>query len=300
MTDDEIRALLAPRMRMRTRFVAVERPAVPALQELVPATDHPDEPALIATLDEDVRLVYADWLEQHGANERAHWMRIYPDGDFLLRTRFGGRPAGLRGEPWPRCTCGDPLKFVGQVSGADAAEPAWFGLVTFFFCWHCCRYGEQDCGGPDRPHRGWVLRAYPSAELDAFERLAAPAGTTIETFRDGFVTSAREKSLPHYMHYVNHIVAADVVRLERIADELTDRIASPRPRNSGLALGGYPYWYNGPDETPTCPACKDEMELLVQLDPDPALEASWGDVGTLFTFVCVRHRDMFALRMQCT
>jgi uncharacterized protein (TIGR02996 family) len=296
VTDDEMRALLGPRMRLRTRFVAIERPAVPALTELAPATDHPDEPALIAALDEDVRLVYADWLEQHGAVARAHWLRIYPDGDFLLRSRFGGTPAALRGEPWPRCTCGDPLRFVGQVSGDDAAEPAWFGLVTFFFCWHCCRYGEQDCGGGDRPYRGWVLRAYPRAELDAFERLAAPT----ETFRDGFVTGIREKSLPHYMHYVNLIIAADVARLERVADELTDRVASPRPRNSGLALGGYPYWYNGPDETRTCPACKDEMELLLQLDPDEALEASWGDVGTLFTFVCARHRDISALRMQCT
>jgi uncharacterized protein (TIGR02996 family) len=293
--DDELRALLAPRMRMRTRFVAIERPHVPALHELAPATDHPDEPALIAALDEDARLVYADWLEQHGAVERAHWVRIYPDGDFLVRTRFGGTPAALRGEPWPRCTCGDALRFVGQVSGADAAEPTWFGLVTFF-CWHCCRYGEQDCGGAERPYRGWLLRAYPRGELDAFERLAAPG----ETFRDGFVAGVHEKSLPHYMHYAEQIVADDVVRLERIADELTDRTPSPRPRNAGLALGGYPYWYNGPDETPACPACKDEMELLVQLDPDEALEASWGDVGTLFAFVCTRHRDMFALRMQCT
>ncbi|MDQ3341521.1 MAG: DUF1963 domain-containing protein [Myxococcota bacterium] len=301
MTDDEIRALLAPRMRKRTRFVAIDRPAVPALNELAPATDHPDEPALIAALDDDARLVYADWLEQHGAVERAHWLRIYPDGDFLLRTRFGGQPAALRGEPWPRCTCGDPLRFVGQVRGADAAEPAWFGLVTFFFCWSCCRYGEQDCGGAERPYRGWVVRAYPTAELDAFERLT----TTFEPFGEGFVRGVHEKSLPHYMHYVNHIVAADVPRLDQIAYEMTDRPGHgerpiPMPRNSGLALGGYAYWYNGPDETPSCPACNAEMELLVQLDVDDAVEASWGDAGTLFIFSCTRHRDMFALRMQCT
>jgi hypothetical protein len=106
------------------------------------------------------------------------------------------------------------------------------------------------------------------------------------------------------MQHVNLIIAADVARLERVADEMTDRVATStraaRPRNAGLALGGYPYWYNGPDETPACPVCNDEMELLVQLDPEPALEASWGDAATLFSFVCARHRDMFALRMQCT
>jgi uncharacterized protein (TIGR02996 family) len=316
VTDDEIRALLAPRMRIRTLFMATERPAVPALRELAPATDHPDELALIAVLDDDTLPVYADWLEQHGAVERARWMRIYPDGDFLLRTRFGGRPAGLRGEPWPRCTCGDPLKFVGQVSGADAAEPAWFGLVTFFFCWSCCRYGEQDCGGADRPYRSWVVRAYPVAELDAFERIPLPDLAFLELgpewdweaeflFGEGFVRGRREKSLPHYMHYVNRIVADDVPRLDRIAYEMTDRPGEgerpyPMPRNSGLALGGHAYWYNGPDETPSCPACKDDMELLLQIDPNASVDASWGDVGTLFIFSCTRHRDMFALRMQCT
>lgn len=315
MTDDDIRALLAPRMRMRTRFAAIERPVVPALRELTPATDHPDEPALIARLDEAAIPVYADWLEQHGEVERARWMRIYPEGDFLLRTRFGGVPAGLRGESWPRCTCGDPLKFVGQINGADAAEPAWYGLVTFFFCWRCCRYGEQDCGGAERPYRGWVLRAYPTAELDAFERIALPDLAYLELpeqydaeseflFPEGFVRGVHEKSLPHYMHYIEHISTDDVARLERIAYEMTDRPGEGFPlpwiRNAGLAIGGYAYWYNGPDETPQCPACKDDMGLLLQIDPNEAVAAGWGDVGTLFTFSCVRHRDMFALRMQCT
>jgi hypothetical protein len=315
VTDDDIRALLAPRMRWRTRFLGIPRPPVPALRELPPATDDPAERDLIDRLDDAALPVYADWLEQHGEINRAHWIRRYPDGDFLS-TRFGGTPAGLRGEPWPRCTCGEPLRFVGQVNGADAAAPTWFGLVTFFFCWRCCRYGEQDCGGADRPYRSWVVRAYPVAELDAFERIALPDLSFLELgpewdwaaeflFREGFVRGVREKSLPHYMHYADRILADDVPRLDRIAYEMTDRPgrgerALPMPRNSGLALGGYAYWYNGPDETPTCSACKQEMELLLQIDPHESVAAGWGDVGTLFIFVCERHRDMFALRMQCT
>lgn len=316
MTDDEIRELLAPRMRWRTRFLATDPPVTPALRALAPATDRPEEPALIAALDDASLPVYADWLEQHGAVDRAYWMRIYPDGDLLLRTRFGGIPAGLRGEPWPRCTCGDPLRFVGQVNGQDAAEPAWFGLVTFFFCWRCCRYGEQDCGGTERPYRSWVLRAYPVAELDAFARIALPDLAFLELgeqwdaeaeflFPEGFVRGLREKSLPHYMHYAQQTLGDDVPRLDRIAYEMTDRPgegehAYPMPRNAGLALGGYARWYNGPDETPVCSACSAEMELLLQIDPHDAVHAGWGDVGTLFIFSCVRHRDMFALRMQCT
>ena len=103
--DDELRALLAPetQMRRRTRFLAIEKPVVPALRELVPVTGDPVEVALIAALDEALLPVYADWLEQQGAIERARWVRVYPDGDFLARTRFGGTPAALRGEHWPMC-----------------------------------------------------------------------------------------------------------------------------------------------------------------------------------------------------
>ena len=42
------------------------------------------------------------------------------------------------------------------------------------------------------------------------------------------------------------------------------------------------------------------MELLLQIDVEDFVDARWGDAGTLFTFVCARHRDMFALRMQAT
>lgn len=90
-----------------------------------------------------------------------------PARDVLVATRFGGRPAGLRGESWPMCTCGDPLKFVGQISGIDAPMfVSWFQLATVFYCGSCRRYGEQDFGGPERPWAGWCVRAYPPSRCD--------------------------------------------------------------------------------------------------------------------------------------
>lgn len=305
-SDDELRALLSPEttLRLRTRFLAIAKPVVAPLRELAPATDDPVERELIAALDDAALPVYADWLEQHGELARARWVRAYPDGDLLAATRFGGTPAALRGERWPGCTCGAPLQFVGQVSGADAAEPAWYALFTFFFCWHCWRCdSEQDCGGPERPYRGWVVRAYPEAPLDELVRLEPPTDELL--FFEGYVRGVREKSLPHYMHYITRIHSDDLARFDTMAYELTDRPghgerAHPMPRNAGLAIGGYPYWYNGPDETPRCSACTSEMELLLQLDPHDAVEGIWGDTGTLFVFSCARHRDVFALRMQST
>jgi uncharacterized protein (TIGR02996 family) len=295
MTEQEMRALLVPHLRPRTRLEAIEKPIVPPLVELAPVTDDPAEPVLIAALDDpDSVAVYADWLEQQGLAARAHWIRIYPDGDFLASTRFGGTPAAPRGEPWPMCTCGDPLRFVGQVSGADTAEPAWYGLFAFYFCWYCYRIDEQDCGGAERAYAGWVVRVYPSTAPGELVRLAPPADARL--FHDGFVRAVREQSLPHYLAFVSHVRADEIPALEQVADE----IAGTRDgtRNSGLAIGGYPYWFNGPDETPRCGLCREEMELLLQLEPDLALEAGWGDAGSLFLFSCARHRDLFALRTQ--
>ncbi|MEJ7599986.1 MAG: hypothetical protein WKG01_18915 [Kofleriaceae bacterium] len=104
-----------------------------------------------------------------------------PAGDTLLATRFGGRPAGRRGESWPICMCGEPLQFVGQVSGGDAPlVVSWFQLATVFQCATCVRYGDPDFTaayvigqpGPDpilgseRPWPGWCIRAYPASRAD--------------------------------------------------------------------------------------------------------------------------------------
>jgi uncharacterized protein (TIGR02996 family) len=294
MTEQEMRALLVPHLRPRTLLQSIEKPIVPPLVELAPATDDPAEPALIAALDDpDSVAVYADWLEQQGLAARAHWIRIYPDGDFLAATRFGGIPAAPRGEPWPACTCGASLRFVGQVSGRDAPDP-WFALFGFYFCFSCFRVDEdQHCAGGS-PYAGWVVRAYPSAAPGELVRIAPP--DDVRVLFEGYVRAHREQSLPHYLSFASEIRADEVPALERIAGELTS--TADGARNSGVAIGGYAYWFNGPDETPHCEACKAEMELVLQLEPAMAIEARWGDAGSLFVFACARHRDMFALRCQ--
>jgi hypothetical protein len=69
---------------------------------------------------------------------------------------------------------------------------------------------------------------------------------------------------------------------------------------AGLALGGYPRWANGPDETPRCSECEERMVLLVQLAPSSVVAATWGDVGTVYLFMCARHTGRTTLQMQCT
>ena len=69
-------------------------------------------------------------------------------------------------------------------------------------------------------------------------------------------------------------------------------------RNAGVALGGYPYWVNGVDETPVCTECTRPMELLLQIRPAELTDASWGDVATLYMFMCRTHTQRTGLRIR--
>lgn len=265
MTDEEMRALLVPHLRPRTRLEATDKPIVTRLVELAPATEDPVEPALIAALvDPEGIAVYADWLEQHGLAERAHWMRIYPDGDLLAATRFGGTPAAPRDDVWPVCACGELLRFVAQISGGDV-DAAWFRLLAFYYCWHC--------------HEGWLVRAYPETPPGELVRRAAPDGMAAP---EQFVRAIREPSLPHYLTFASQLRAAEIPLLERTATALCG-LPLDAARNTGNAVGGYPDQFHEP---PRCVACKESMELLLQLE---------GDL-VLWVYSCARHRDLFALR----
>jgi len=79
-----------------------------------------------------------------------------------------------------------------------------------------------------------------------------------------------------------------------------ERVRKQHLRNSGVAIGGYPYWVNGPDETPSCSRCARPMELLLQIRPSELTDAMWGDVGTLYLFMCRTHTRRTGLRIQCT
>ncbi|MCY1077805.1 DUF1963 domain-containing protein [Archangium lansingense] len=229
-----------------------------------------------------------------------------------FRTQFGGRPTALRGERWPRCgRCHGALRFVCQVDYRHDAlhEPRLeVAFITFFYCWECHPWGKEQ-----GPARSWCVRAYPHAaeqEAIVLRSRAAP-------FTQHFVRARLGLSLPDAVGFERHcpeLWAAvpgtsgsreawanwDVV--ERAAGELqrAEDLSHPHTRNRGLALGGYPHWVNGPDETPDCGTCGQGMELLVQLSPSPMVDAEWGDVGTLYLFMCRVHINEVSLRIQCT
>ncbi len=242
--------------------------------------------------------------------------------DDLLATRFGGLPTGLADEPWPACWgCGTPLSFVAQVNHArDAlhASKLDLGFFTFFYCWNCHPWGR----GTDGPGT-WLVRAYPPIP-PAEARVLSPEGSpgAPRHIAAHFVRPATGLSLPDAVGCELHCPRLwravpgtsgsseaweNWALVERVAveligpfchdDELKRR--APHLRNRGLALGGYPNWVNGPDETPRCPECHTPMGLLLQISPSK-IPLSWGDVGTLHLFMCRAHTDKTDLRIQCT
>ncbi|GIJ44137.1 hypothetical protein Val02_10230 [Virgisporangium aliadipatigenens] len=215
----------------------------------------------------------------------------------LVRTRFGGLPVVDSGERWPRCpVCGSDLSFVAQVDNARDALHSRLP-VSFFTFWYCWQWHPWD-----RAERHqWLVRAYT--------RLSEPrllASSTAEPFAERFAAPRLERSLPDTVGFALHRpelwdAEPDWDLVDRVALSLTgERAPRPHLRNWGVALGGYPLWANGPDETPPCPDCTRPTELLLQIRPTELTDATWGDLGTLYLFMCRTHPGRTALRMQCT
>ncbi|MFD4863581.1 DUF1963 domain-containing protein [Streptomyces atratus] len=223
-------------------------------------------------------------------------------------TRFGGFPTVEEGETWPLCDgCADDLTFVAQVDhsrdGLHDRLPISF--FTFFYCWKCRPWGRK------RERGGWLVRSYTT-----LRRPKVLVHGTEPDFEERHAMPRLEKSLPDAVGMRLHcpelwdLVPGDsgsheawanwhVVDLAALG--LTqERARAPHMRNGAVAIGGYPYWANGRDETPVCTECTQPMELLLQIPPSELTDAMWGDVGTLYLFMCRIHTQHTGLRIQCT
>ena len=227
----------------------------------------------------------------------------------LVLTRFGGRPVAEAGERWPACShCAAELTFVAQVDNARDALHSRLpvSFFTFFYCWNCHPWGRTDA---DRGR--WLVRGY--------SRLARPqvlTPTSGPVFAERFAAARLERSLPDgvglELHSPelwrmvpgdsgSHEAWANWAIVDRVALHLTgERARQADLRNDGVAIGGYPMWVNGPDETPRCADCTLPMELLLQIRPTSLTDAGWGDVATLYLFMCRLHIERTGLRIQGT
>lgn len=241
------------------------------------------------------------------------------DDKNILGTRSGGRPGGRKGEVWPLCpSCQNPIKFVMQVNGASLKHKSPFAFYAFYYCWGCASLEAQDStfiDGLAENATGWLVLAYESLKEEEAVLLELP-DKPVDLFSEYHYVAVAEKSLPDFVGLeAHHPQAWELIQalwnkdpkeyyevfhqVNDSAAQFTKKITEDRAhlRNTGLAVGGYPYWCNGGDVTPICPDCQGLMELLLQTYD---MEAEWGDVWTAYIFVCPTHKIRFGLRFQGT
>ncbi|WP_420603392.1 DUF1963 domain-containing protein [Flagellimonas sp.] len=258
--------------------------------------------------------------------------RLFPKDEIerstnILETRFGGRPIGETGMKWPHCNgCGSPFKFVGQVHLSIYRHTPPFDFFAFYYCWECGLKNRTSFFNANEPNDavGWKVVTYDSLKEKDASLLPLPhTFEEIDLIKERQVTSSLEKSFPDVVGFELH--APSIWReLNALVDPKTNRVEAgywdkinrlnklaaslvgfkneknPELRNKGLNLDGYPYWCNGPDQTPQCPECASSMELLVQISPDSAVHANWRDGWTPYVFYCAKHKHQFSLCFQGT
>ena len=213
--------------------------------------------------------------------------------------------------------------FIMQIERRDVLHArAPEDMLVIYECKRCSKWRNK------RSLEGWLIRRYvdfPHTNAVVLRGPRSPARAEHDRtlayswrlYPPGNVSPAIEYVVPDIVGLLRHHpeIAAlfdgykpgggeywNVVHeIDRVACSVTaSNPRKPHLRNEGLALGGYPGWTNGPDETPSCSQCDARMDLLLQLAPTRAVSATWGDVGTLYFFRCPKHADVFDLAMQCT
>ncbi|MBW8245279.1 DUF1963 domain-containing protein [Muricauda oceani] len=245
----------------------------------------------------------------------------------ILATRFGGQPAGKVGMEWPICkACEWPMTFIGQVHSSSYLHASPFHFFSFFYC-HSCNTAlsrtSVSFNDETETALGWKIFAYETLKTeDAFLIPLPDYGDPKELLiKEQQVESILEDSFPDFVGFELYIpvIWSDMNKLidpetNRVTGEYWDKVdniekaagtlvgfkQNPHLRNKGVMLGGYPYWCNGPDETPSCTICESPMELLLQISPTQIVKYNWGDCWTSYIFYCSKHKQQFALCFQGT
>jgi hypothetical protein len=267
-TDDALRALMAPMVRRRTRFVAS---AAPAGDPRV-ATRFGGRPSALPgepwpMCECGAPLVFLGQVSGADAPSPPAW--------FGLATIF-----------W--CT---RCRRTEGHQRFDVTERAWHG-------W-CVRVYPEVAPGEltllDLPDLGFLEEPDPAAAEAAF------------VVPEGHVGAVAERSLPEWISFC-HVVPETramfdaqrgddnrgqllIAQVARVAAELTGSSGLP---DRCSALGGFPHWLTGSDTTPACRSCRRPMDLFVQLGGEPLAERFF-EAGMMWIFTCSAHRDECAL-----
>lgn len=220
-----------------------------------------------------------------------------------VQSRFGGPAYAEEGEGWPECGgCKNPLTFIMQVNLQECRHPelTGIGLFAFFYCWSCSPWGLDG-----DPPASWALRLYldPSPARARTIRpaprsqgsspvtvpcLVTPMKATSMPSWEGLELWSKEASQLSASLHPDEPWAAYSVLEEKFGNELDHQ----------TKLGGHPHWIQS-EATPECQRCAKRMTLLAQVDSEECAGIMWGDVGTVYLFLCKDHTHEVRLELQC-
>ncbi|GAB4275681.1 MAG: hypothetical protein Kow0029_17070 [Candidatus Rifleibacteriota bacterium] len=213
--------------------------------------------------------------------------------DSRLKTRFAGPVFAKNLEKMPVCgTCGKELSFVFQFRENPDSDSG--DLIQFFYCFHCVPIGVKS------EKEQWLTRLYSENSL---AELTKQLNTGESKLRPCLATTNIVNMLPDYesLEEVGHKV---VKECEKIDPEDPWDVYEESCMAMGCdiepfsSIGGYPIWIQGV-ASKKCPECNEKMEFIAQIDSVPEVGLMWGDAGCVYLFRCKKHKDKFAMEMQC-
>jgi uncharacterized protein YwqG len=203
-------------------------------------------------------------------------------------SRYGGSPALVVGEPWPRCGgCQEPLIFLlqlnlSQLPQVDSGLPAK-GLIQAFSCFECDDYeGFSETK---------LCRLLDESKLAKLARSEEGADPYPEKAIINWAPVAKDYPHPEEDAITDLALSGEV--LDAYIDDLCDLEHCERDK-----LFGWPEFYQG-IEYETCPDCKKEMAFLMQIVSEDNLPVMWGDMGTAILFYCRQHPNRITFNWAC-
>lgn len=230
-------------------------------------------------------------------------IRIMPtkpgfDKSQAVETRFGG-PGYLEAEDKvPVCTCGKPLSFVFQFRESYDKDMKPSGAL--YSVYYCFDYACGPIGRPEEEKGQWAVITHKNPDNSKFvehkENVKGDLNPVTCSLSRVFVLpdyETIENNYPEISELCEEIDCEDPMSAYEDAGNEIGCVMEPIS-----TIGGYPVWLQG-EGSQVCPKCQGEVELAVQLDSEEAVNLMWGDAGCLYVFRCPKHKDGYAIEMQC-
>lgn len=209
-------------------------------------------------------------------------------------SKIAGVPWLPEGVAWPSCpNCRGPMQMLVQLDLESLPErvPARGpGLAQLFYCTSSEPLCEVDC--------------------QAFFPFAA---SCVARVVDGRAQGrdAEPRPVPNALTpkgIVGWDPVEDLPSDEELREQLGVEVEYDDPLYTALAeaerplandkLWGWPLWVQS-IEYPACPACKEPMRLLFQIDSNDKVGWQWGDLGCAHWCQCATHPEQMAFGWAC-